>query len=262
MATHDTAPAGRPERAEAVPAQRTTTTPRLKVRGLGVRFGGLHRPGRRRPRRRRRRGRRPDRPERRRQDHPVQRRLRAGPPGHRLDRAGRRPGPAPARPAAGRRGRPHPAGPGPAAQPDRAGERPGRGRWTGRTATSARSSLWPQVGLGGQADPGRSARCRTPSRSGSRWPARWPPSRACCCWTSRPAASARTTSRPGPDRPRGGRRGRRGAAGRAPRRLRDGGLRPGRGARLRPGDRLRARRTRCAATPRSSRPTSGSRCAR
>jgi branched-chain amino acid transport system ATP-binding protein len=41
MATHDTAPAGRPERAEPVPAQRTTTTPRLKVRGLGVRFGGL-----------------------------------------------------------------------------------------------------------------------------------------------------------------------------------------------------------------------------
>ena len=49
-----------------------------------------------------------------------------------------------------------------------------------------------RVGAGGAAASGR-ASCPTACASGSRWPAHSPPGRSCCCLTSPPAASPRTS---------------------------------------------------------------------
>ena len=55
-------------------------------------------------------------------------------------------------------------------------------------------ALLDELGVAAYAERAPRRSCRTRCASGSRWPARWSPSRGCCCSTSRPAASAPTTS--------------------------------------------------------------------
>ena len=175
---------------------RTGGEPHLAVRGLTVRFGGLTalddvsldvRDGR---------GRRPHRPERRRQDDGVQRGVRARPPERGHDR----------RSTAARCPR----------DPTRLSARgvartlQGLGLFRGltvrenvlvagrlgarRPAARTRSAQLDALGLAGARRPPGRRRCPTPSRRRSRSPGRSSRSRGCCCSTSRPAASAPTTS--------------------------------------------------------------------
>ena len=152
--------------------------------------------GGRRPRGRRGRARRAAGPQRRRQVHPDEDRLRAGPPHGRARRGVRRPG----RVAGGARAR---SATWRSCSAFRAGQRRRAAALHQRLAGSAggageRAELLELVGPGGRARPPRSRRCRRACSSGSGSPRRWSARRACCCSTSPRAPSTRRAA----DRPR------------------------------------------------------------
>ena len=146
------------------------------------------------------------RPQRRRQDHPVQHDLRPAQAGR---RANHLQGPPDQRfealPDCPRRHLAHVPESQPVPADERAGER------HGRAATAGRAGISSAAACAGRAKPGkngpfakppapnwsmsawrtwptgRRARCRLASGGWSSWRARWPPNRRCCCWTSPPA---------------------------------------------------------------------------